>query len=191
MHKYKQKEQTARVTLEEVKRVFVKIKNQGLSAEDELYADVHTVFENTKNQALGKLKNALRAYKNKEISAEQLQQTFHNARMVGVSVDNQDYKDALRMLAKLRLTNALRNYNQKQCSLEQLQDAFNTAKEEGLQKDDYVFKTAQSLLDSTHEMIERGFVLDGEDSITFKILDCGGQEVFCTNIEFSVDLWIP
>ena len=79
------------------------------------------------------------------------------------------------------MQNALHAYNAKQCSLGQLQDAFDSAKEMDLQPEDYIFKTAKCLLISTHKTIaERfhSFVLDDETSITFKILDCGGQEVF-------------
>ena len=85
------------------------------------------------------------------------------------------------MLAKQRLKNGLLAYNLKQFNLEKLQDAFDSAKEMGLQPEDYIFKTAECLLISTQKTADErigNFVLDDETSITFKILDCGGQEVF-------------
>merc|ERR1712137_1078059 len=44
--------------------------------------------------AIGKLKKALRAYNNKEISVKQLEQNLQSVKKAGVPLENQDYKDA-------------------------------------------------------------------------------------------------
>ena len=167
-------------SLEQLEQAFNTAQKMGLAASDDTYKSAIFMI------AADRLKQALCAYEEGKFGPGELKSAFDAAMQAGMATDDKLCMTASKILAKENLAMAVQAFANHESSREELQSAFEAAKYMGFSADDHVFKSAKYLLDSRKKMADLQIGTTSAESITFKMLDLGGQTVCVT---YSEPLW--